>query len=68
MTTTMPRPQVDSASSGARPARGAKKSNRLLIWVFLAPTLIGLGIFSFIPIIGSVLLIRLATRERAMIG
>jgi multiple sugar transport system permease protein len=56
MTTTVPRPRIDSAPSSARPARTANKSNRLLVWVFLAPTLIGLGIFSFIPIIGSVLL------------
>ena len=33
-------------------ARASRKQNRLLIWVFLAPTLIGLGLFSFIPIIG----------------
>ncbi|MFT4167009.1 MAG: sugar ABC transporter permease [Microlunatus sp.] len=37
-------------------ARSSRKQNRLLIWVFLAPTLIGLGLFSFIPIIGSVAL------------
>jgi multiple sugar transport system permease protein len=28
----------------------------VLIWVFLAPTLIGLGLFSFVPIIGSFVL------------
>lgn len=37
-------------------ARASRKQNRLLIWVFLAPTLIGLGLFSFIPIIGSIVL------------
>lgn len=55
MTATMPQTEVATPPS-TRPARGSNKSNRLLVWVFLAPTLIGLGIFSFIPIIGSVLL------------
>ncbi|MFT4051937.1 MAG: sugar ABC transporter permease [Microbacterium sp.] len=36
--------------------RSGKRGNRLLIWVFLAPTVIGLGLFSFVPIIGSVML------------
>lgn len=31
-------------------------SGRSIIWVFLAPTLIGLGLFNFIPIIGSFVL------------
>ncbi|ALJ20971.1 carbohydrate ABC transporter permease [Microbacterium sp. No. 7] len=35
---------------------GGNKGNRLLIWVFLAPTVIGLGLFAFLPIIGSVVL------------
>ncbi len=29
---------------------------RLLVWTFLAPTLIGLGLFSFVPIVGSFVL------------
>ena len=41
-------PQVD--------ARRSRKQNQLLVWVFLAPTLIGLGLFSFVPIIGSIVL------------
>lgn len=41
---------------GVRPDATAKKGSRLLIWVFLAPTVIGLGLFSFIPIVGSFLL------------
>lgn len=41
---------------GVRPEATAKKGSRLLIWVFLAPTVIGLGLFSFIPIVGSFLL------------
>lgn len=42
--------------AGSQPVPKRKKGSRLLIWVFLAPTLIGLGIFNFIPIIGSLLL------------
>lgn len=41
---------------GTKPAPEKKRGNRLLIWVFLAPTVIGLGLFSFVPIIGSFLL------------
>jgi multiple sugar transport system permease protein len=33
-----------------------RRGSKLLITVFLAPTLIGLGIFNFVPIIGSLLL------------
>ncbi len=33
-----------------------RKKNRALVWVFLAPTVIGLGLFSVVPIIGSVVL------------
>ncbi|MFT4215839.1 MAG: sugar ABC transporter permease [Micropruina sp.] len=33
-----------------------QKKNRTLIWVFLAPTVIGLGLFSVVPILGSVVL------------
>ncbi|MFA4894918.1 MAG: sugar ABC transporter permease [Microbacterium sp.] len=41
---------------GTRRTPDKRKGSRLLIWVFLAPTLIGLGLFSFVPIIGSFLL------------
>ncbi len=34
----------------------AARSGRLIVWVFLAPTLIGLGLFSVLPIIGSFVL------------
>lgn len=37
-------------------AQRSRKQNRLIVWVFLAPTLIGLGLFSFVPIIGSIVL------------
>ena len=36
--------------------RDKKKGNGLLVSVFLAPTVIGLGLFSIVPIIGSLLL------------
>ncbi len=42
------------AKTGRR--RPAPRGSRLLVWVFLAPTLIGLGLFSFVPIIGSFVL------------
>ena len=41
---------------GTRPSPEKRRGSRLLIWVFLAPTVIGLGLFSFVPIIGSFLL------------
>lgn len=41
---------------GTKPAPEKKRGNRLLIWVFLAPTVIGLGLFSFVPIVGSFVL------------
>ena len=47
--TTKPRtepPAVDALS----------RKNRKLIWVFLLPTVIGLGVFNFLPIIGSFVL------------
>lgn len=52
---------VEEAEKDNRPKvrarqKKAGKGNRLLIWVFLAPTIIGLGLFNFVPIIGSLLL------------
>lgn len=41
---------------GTKPVPEKKRGNRLLIWVFLAPTVIGLGLFSFVPIVGSFVL------------
>jgi len=38
------------------PNRRAKRGYRTLIWVFLAPTFLGLGLFTFIPILASVIL------------
>ncbi|WP_415135550.1 carbohydrate ABC transporter permease [Microbacterium sp.] len=41
---------------GTKPTPEKRRGNRLLIWVFLAPTIIGLGLFSLVPIIGSFVL------------
>jgi multiple sugar transport system permease protein len=56
MSTTTATIPATAAKGGGTAAPRSQKRGRLLIWVFLAPTLIGLGIFSFIPIIGSVVL------------
>ena len=58
MATTVAPPTTRTVVTGKRKgsAPEGKRGNRLLIWVFLAPTLIGLGLFAFIPIIGSVIL------------
>ncbi|MGO4490167.1 carbohydrate ABC transporter permease [Microbacterium sp. 2RAF4] len=42
---------------GARGETGTTgRSGRAIVWVFLAPTLIGLGLFNLVPIIGSFVL------------
>ena len=42
---------------GARSETGtAARSGRLIVWIFLAPTLIGLGLFNLVPIVGSFVL------------
>ncbi len=58
MATTVAPPTTRTVVTGKRKgsAPEGKRGSRLLIWVFLAPTLIGLGLFAFIPIIGSVIL------------
>ncbi|MGZ0067197.1 carbohydrate ABC transporter permease [Microbacterium sp. Yaish 1] len=43
---------VTADTAAARRARSGRPP-RLLVWTFLAPTLIGLGLFSFLPILGS---------------
>lgn len=55
-TTTESGTRAVTVPKGVGPAPEKKRGNRLLIWVFLAPTVIGLGLFSFVPIIGSFLL------------
>ncbi|WP_318278869.1 carbohydrate ABC transporter permease [Microbacterium maritypicum] len=42
---------------GARGETGtAARSGRAIVWIFLAPTLIGLGLFNLVPIVGSFVL------------
>lgn len=55
-TTTIDSTRAVVVPKGVKTAPEKKRGNRLLIWVFLAPTVIGLGLFSFVPIIGSFLL------------
>ena len=45
-----------TATDGGAKRRGGhgNRDSRLLIWLFLAPTVIGLGLFQFLPILGSV--------------
>ena len=51
-----PTAAIVTADAAAARATRAGRAPRLLVWTFLAPTLIGLGLFSFLPIIGSFLL------------
>jgi multiple sugar transport system permease protein len=65
MSVTVPTPAAERAAvdeleaelhgRGLDKAKGHKGS-RVLVWVFLAPTLIGLGLFTFLPIIASIVL------------
>ncbi|WP_020579099.1 carbohydrate ABC transporter permease [Actinopolymorpha alba] len=52
--TTPTRARGATASSAA--TRGGSRAPALMTWGFLAPTLIGLGLFTFVPIVGSLLL------------
>ncbi|OZB82934.1 MAG: sugar ABC transporter permease, partial [Microbacterium sp. 14-71-5] len=45
-----------TAPGAVRPGAPKRGGGRALIAVFLAPTVIGLGLFSFLPIIASVVL------------
>lgn len=66
MSITMPTPAAESAAveglekrpgrNRPRPTTRPDSRTRTLVRVFLAPTLIGLGIFTFLPIVASVLL------------
>jgi len=62
MSITMPTPASDVAAfetletEHPAPNQRAKRGYRTLIWVFLAPTFIGLGLFTFIPILASMVL------------
>jgi multiple sugar transport system permease protein len=56
MSTTAPTTSTITAPGAARPGAPKRGGGRALIAVFLAPTVIGLGLFSFLPIIASVVL------------
>ena len=53
-TTTTPTKAPARATAVESPRK--KNKNGALIWTFLAPTVIGLGLFSIVPIIGSIVL------------
>lgn len=56
-TAVIPTPTRASTPNGtAVVARPDRRSARLLTWLFLAPTLIGLGLFTMVPIVGSIVL------------
>ncbi|MFP5416017.1 MAG: carbohydrate ABC transporter permease [Actinomycetes bacterium] len=56
-TSTSVSPTTAQATPAASVGRDPlSRKNRSLIWVFLAPTVIGLGLFNFLPIIGSTVL------------
>ncbi|MCO1339644.1 sugar ABC transporter permease [Kocuria polaris] len=59
-TTTDRRPSssggVPPVRTKKRPARRDPRKKNLFAWVLLAPTLIGMGVFTIVPIIGSLLL------------
>jgi multiple sugar transport system permease protein len=56
-TTTRHRAESDGkATPAASPATSARQSQRWLAWIFLAPTILGMGLFTLIPIVASVVL------------
>jgi len=56
MSTTAPTTSAITAPGATDPGAPKRGGGRALIAVFLAPTVIGLGLFSFLPIIASVVL------------
>ncbi|BCT77317.1 ABC transporter permease [Sinomonas cyclohexanicum] len=66
MSTTAARPRAGaragraairaSAPGGPTTAPSASRGSRLMAWLFLAPTIVGMGVFTVIPIVASVLL------------
>lgn len=59
-TSTTPKRVAATTSTSARVKASTgdplSRKNRKLIWVFLLPTVLGLGLFNFVPIIGSFVL------------
>ncbi|MEW1960658.1 sugar ABC transporter permease [Kineococcus sp. NPDC059986] len=61
MATTVPTPTTDLPSTapatGRRPETARqRRTRRLLVTLFLAPTVVGIGLFTLVPIVASVLL------------
>ena len=61
MSTTIPRRErpkqaASPASPGAAAAASGRHSQRWLAWIFLAPTIVGMGLFTLVPIVASVVL------------
>lgn len=61
MSTTIPRRErpkqaAKPAASGAAAAESGRHSQRWLAWIFLAPTILGMGLFTLVPIAASVVL------------
>src|SRR5688572_19717208 len=60
MSTTIPRrEQSKQTAKPAGPGKAAasgRHSQRWLAWVFLAPTIVGMGLFTLVPIVASVVL------------
>lgn len=56
--TVAPTPAVADAPKAAPTSvpRADRRATRWLTWLFLAPTLLGLGLFTMVPILGSILL------------
>ena len=60
-TTTPPRERPRQAAGPAteaqhQPTAKSRQSQRWLAWIFLAPTILGMGLFTLIPIVASVVL------------
>jgi multiple sugar transport system permease protein len=51
-----PRQAAGPASQANAPATNGRHSQRWLAWIFLAPTILGMGLFTLIPIVASVVL------------
>jgi multiple sugar transport system permease protein len=47
---------AEPAAPGAAPTQSARHSQRWLAWIFLAPTILGMGLFTLVPIVASVVL------------
>src|SRR5690349_23170847 len=56
-TTAIRAGRIDRARpAGNRRGSGGRNSQHWLAWIFLAPTILGMGLFTLIPIVASVVL------------